>query len=526
MSHPRASGPSLTLPAFVDRPLTSGRVLTRWFVSLTVGIWCLASFWMFYGSGSGEHDSFAVAAGIVRGAQTGDVINVFCYGKQIQFVYYYLAHVLLQDSVPSSASVLLVMNITGVVASLAIPFMLVTVFRNLFADGSRAELAVLLLVTSPVYLYTLSYGHAFHVAIVLLLAGWLVLPSTLTVSMTDAARLIAAATLIALGLMMRFEAVVFLGALLWFLSVGHYRRRPRFVAASTIALASGGVTYLVVKSVFIAPSITALSSESPSLLNYAKAVFSFYFTRSVQYGVAHMVAEIGMPLVVAIAAAWVGLGRLRWPQRLAIVAGLIPSLLVYLPNPSPPRHFYIVTITLACFIALALSASAVLRFRRWAPALLLANLALPWLFIPIDARPLPERATVTYNALERTEINQAQIRDALPFFRQMVDTLGGRRAVVFGSWIHLAELSSILVEDPSVDAREVEVLPGIRGVSLKGKNVDLTFIETQDRKAVFDAVRALRAAPDAPVCLSLVRNAAVEDGLGIGIPPAVLIWMS
>lgn len=504
--------------------------VTPFFVVAVLATWLGGVLRLFYVEGSGEHDTFMMAAGIVRAAQTGEVLNAFCYGREIQFLYYYVARALTYLETPTSSEVLLAMNIVGAAASLAIPFLLASVLTHVLGSRARSEVAVLLSVSSPLYLFTVSYGHPFQLALAVLLTSWVVLAhaARLPWSARSRAALLAvvAALLQAAAFMLRLEQVALAAIALLAFTAVDWRRQRRLLALGATALAVGGALFLAGRALLpYAPSVG--TPPQHGLTGYLNIVWQLFNPRLVAWGSAHLVTEVGMPLLaIAAAVAAASVVHRCWRFIFALLAGVTPSLGVYLANPSPPRHFYIVSLALACFIAGAASDRWLMPLRLAFPALLLAGLVLPWTVMAIGARSAAERATVSYNVIERTDRNKRQIREAFVFYDRLVAEARGRPLVVFGSWVHLAQLASSLVHDPNVRIERVDVVPRVTAIALRGPGIELYFIETYARRTVVRATASLRETGDAYLCISLLKGGPSVNDLGLPIPPEIRWWTS
>src|ERR1051325_679402 len=77
--------------------------------------WTILAGSMFYRIGSGEHDTFMMAAGIVHGVKTDHVINSMNYGNDLQFIFYYAMHYLARSFALDGGDLLLLMNSIGAV---------------------------------------------------------------------------------------------------------------------------------------------------------------------------------------------------------------------------------------------------------------------------------------------------------------------------------------------------------------------------------------------------------------------------
>jgi hypothetical protein len=263
------------------------------------------------------------------------------------------------------------------------------------------------------------------------------------------------------------------------------------------------------------------------LLAYTAIVANLLNPAGLAWGAAHLFAEVGPPLlfggfVLAIACVLQG----DWRALIVLSVGMVPSLAVYLANPSPPRHFYVVTVALACFIAVTADAAHLRTFRILTPVFLVLNLVTPWALTAADGRSLPDRGIVTYNVIERTDRNQTQIREAFAFYDRLIDAVDGRPIVVFGSWVHLAQLTSALVSDPTLTLQRTQLLPGLTAMSLTRADLQVYFVETYDPGAVKAASDSLASSRPDLLRLSLVESITPVNDVGLVIPPEIRWWTS
>jgi dolichyl-phosphate beta-glucosyltransferase len=502
-----------------EAPASPGPVLTPTFVLAVVALWGVATLRLFFTSGSGEHDTFMIAAGVVNGAQTGNVINPFCYDPGLQFLFYHLFHLFTASWIPSTANVLAIMNVAGGLSSLAIPFLLALVLAPAMRDPARARLAVLLFAVSPLYFFTVSYGHPFSVALPVFLLSWILLRPLLS---PDEGRLgwprIAAAVAIqAVALMIRFEQVALFGVLMLSLVALQRDRIWSRLAIAGGAFAAAVSACLVVRHALI-PHGKAIASDIPVL-------FSILQPAQVRWGSVHLLSEVGLPLLAAGAlVAFYAARRRNVGLLLVAVAGALPTMAVYIGNPSPPRHFYVASLGLATLIAAGVSSRRIPRWNVALPFILVANLTLPWALMAVDGRTYPDRAMVTYNALERTDRDKAQIRAAFPFYARLLEQAHGRRVVVFGSWIHVAELMSSLVEIPGTTIDRTSIASLKRAIEMRGRGVDVFAIETYDPAYVEAMEKDLRKASPGIVIISLVEGGPKINDLNLAIPPQIYWW--
>ncbi len=500
------------------------RAVTTPFLLAILALWAGGVVRLFYLQGTGEHDTFMMAAGVVRGAQGGGAINPFCYGPKLQFLFYDLFRVATRLWAPATEGVLRAMNVMGALCSLAIPFLLLRALVVRLGDGARARLAVLLLVTSPVYFYIVSYGHPFHLALVLFLGSLLVIDLGRSKSTAAAIPLCAIAALLqAAALMIRFEQIALCGALaVGLVAVRPDRRRGDWLAA--LGVFAAALAGFVAGQVLLAPDLGP-QETGPGFIENLRLLLRTVNAGLVQWGAAHLVAEIG-PLLV-LAAVWLGLRGLverKWGALFAGAAGVGPSVLLYIGNPSPPRHFYVATIGLACFVAASVGPGWGRRLRLATPLVLAVNLAAPWAFALGAGGSASRRPVVALNVIERTDRNKLEIAAAYPFYDQVIAAAESRPVVVFGSWVHVAQIAARIVNDPTVQMGRAALPGNVKASALRRPGLELYLVETYDPRAVLAATKAFRDAGRNFACVSLVENGPAVNDLQLAIPREIFWW--
>ena len=142
-----------------SKPLNS----SLYFASVSL-ITLAAIVFLFFNHGSGEHDTFQMAASIVHSVETGEIINNASYNPNLQFLFYYLFYPLALALDVDSNQILLIMNIMGAVCSFLIPFLFWLLLRSALELESQAQLATLLVISSTVFMFLVGYGYPFLLA--------------------------------------------------------------------------------------------------------------------------------------------------------------------------------------------------------------------------------------------------------------------------------------------------------------------------------------------------------------------------
>ena len=494
---------------------------SRQAIFVVIGLWLLGVLRLLYTNGTGEHDVFMMAAGVVRG-QTGGVLNELCYGTPIQFLFYYAFRVITLIRPMTSAEVLLLVNIAGAISSLAMALLMLRVFSTLLAQPSRAELAILLLVSSPMYYYLIWYGHPFHIGVVVLLCAWMALLKGFdSLPSRRGWLLIAASTVLqSLSFMIRLEQVAMTCALLMGLLA--LRRRYGWFHVTIAATASVVAMGLFVGCAVLFARTGGLQGADPSTTGGLALLRTSADLQAVIWGTAHIVVEVGLPLL-ALAGLALTVGALRsdWATMFLVgTTGVLPTLAIYIGNPSPTRHLYLLAVGLGCFVASVLNDTWVGRLRRYAVPILAFNLVLPWGLAAVDGGP---RSTVTYNVVERTDRNRTQIADAQPFYDRLLIEAHKSPVVVFGGWVHVAQLAALAANDPDMRFEPAKLPGGVFGFAVRKGSMELYLVETYDRDFIVKGIAAIHKADSRFRCVSVVSP---EDGNDVllEIPKSMTWW--
>jgi hypothetical protein len=302
-------------------------------------------------------------------------------------------------------------------------------------------------------------------------------------------------------------------------------RRYRVWIAAVGVFGVGLAAFAVAKLVLVPSAGSTSVASGSSVTANIRLLLRSVDPGLVRWGASHLVVEIGAPLLLG--GVWIAARCVRsrqWRPLLAAVAGVGPSLLLYIGNPSPPRHFYVAATGLACFVAVGVPTHRVQRLSVLVPLILFANLLFPWTLMPADGKSYPDRSVVTYNVIERSDRNRAEIRAAFPFYGRLIAAAHARPVVLFASWVHAAQIASLLVNDPAVRLEQV-VLPGnVRASALRRPGLELYLVETYDASFVTAAVSEFRRRRERLACLSLVEGATSVNDLGLAIPKEIYWW--
>ena len=499
-------------------------VLAILFVVLT---WFAASGTMFYSFGSGEHDTFMMVAGIVRAEKTGQVINPLNYGSDLQFMFYYLFNMVLRVVPLTYDQILLSMNIIGTLLSLLIPILLLVLLRRNFDLGSL-EIVPIILVTAPAYLYTLPYGHPFHIAFSFSLLSFIFFFDSYkgTRRIKSALLFLLAVIMMAVALTIRADQVI----LFWFVICGlliyaRERKRTKWLGLFCLLCSSAAIFFLS-HSLLVPPQEMAGPAERSisTVMNLVRLVKSTYKFDALLWSMAHHVTEIALPLIVLCVFAAIKLLRKKESFVLfGFAVSLIPSALTYLVNPSPPRHFIITIIALAIFFSVSIGSMKLPWPTLLGLVLLVFNLLLPPALATISGKAADVRPTCTYNIIQRHLRNKEQIKASLPFFSELVLHVPSN-TTIFGQWIHIAQITMLLSDRNDLEFKKVKMSGVTRALKLSYGGKEIYLVEAYNAKIVGGIVEELRGTAKGFHFISLLSDDLYGDDVIVIRKPEQLLW--
>ena len=130
---------------------------------------------------------------------------------------------------------------------------------------------------------------------------------------------------------------------------------------------------------------------------------------------------------------------------------------------------------------------------------------------------------ISYNVIERTDRNKREIQSAFRFYDQLLSNPRARKVVIFGNWIHVAELMSYAVDVQEIQVDEVSSLGIKTGLFMRRGGVEVYAIEVYDPHEVSAMADRLRQSDKEVQCLSLIEGAPIND-LEVPIPAEIHWW--
>jgi len=312
----------------------------------------------------GEIDVAWMIAGVMHGTLAHvPFTGPLHYGESFSFGYYALLYLLPPQVRADPASLARVVNLIGLISiTAALP--LAWRYLARLMDERAAAFAVAVFFFSPLVLHASGSGHPLLLAFALALAGALTL---------DRAP-IAGIALMTAALAVRAEIAL----LLPFFALAE----PP-LARRALQLGAALALFFALQRFFVSPS----QAGPGSILAF---IAGYYDWRLLPRGAALIVIGAGFATcaAAALALATRGGASLGRHGAIALAALVLPSLLAWLPNPQPARHFFIVVLGIALFlawrVAAAVRSGSVLAVI--AVALIVANQALAEAAYPFIVR--------------------------------------------------------------------------------------------------------------------------------------------
>jgi hypothetical protein len=326
-----------------------------WLAVLPALVYAAAVFPFIYRNVPGEIDISQMAFAIIHGQLTGlHEAAGYHYGYPISFGYYYFLYHLAPGAILSSSTTLIsLMNAIGFCAAVVAVGLLGLYLSRLY--GLRVALiTTLIFAFSPMFLELGTYGHPELPAFCLLLLGAYVLtfdtniPESMirrALVVTTAAAAILAALCVRSDVILALPFIAIAGRNSGGSLLEHLRAMlPRIVAVSVAALG-----FFILQHIALAS--TGSTGES-HLVQYLAFSDNLSLAKK---GLVIIVLGSGIASILLCAIVLL-LGYLRG-LRLADIAAIgsliFLSLVLWLPNPAPPRHFLFLVLAVALVIGIA-----------------------------------------------------------------------------------------------------------------------------------------------------------------------------
>ncbi|MGC1386704.1 MAG: hypothetical protein WA807_01715 [Steroidobacteraceae bacterium] len=432
----------------------------------------------------GEIDLSQMAFAIIHGQATGlGEAAGYHYGYPISFGYYYFIYNVAPNTVLlSSTQLIAFMNVLGCCSAIVAVALLGLYLCRLY-DARVALVTTLLFAFSPMYLELGTYGHPELPAFCLLLLGAYLLTFATGNKTSTAHRAVAAASAMAAilaALCVRSDVLLALP----FLAIARrgksdtIRAYVQDMLPRVVPIIAAALGFFVLQRIILTSFGTSGHTE---LMQYLASADDLGATKK-----ALVIIVFGTGIASVILCAFVIVMRRLRPlgivDALAIGSMVLLSVVLWLPNPAPARHFLFVSLAVALVIGLGFaqraSLSLLLAVGILTPA---ANQALAELFYPaVIAKydwayyrpPTERRATraVPMGFFVRdhraNQMNFTRLRNEGIALAQACDSQ--RRALVFADEPYYY-LMALAERDSTLQLNTVEPELGARVVHAKGK---------------------------------------------------------
>lgn len=486
-------------------------------------VWSFAAILMFFYVGSGEHDTYQMVAGINYGVNHKNIFNVCNYGEKLQFLFYVVFHYIAEQFKLNSSELLLVINICGSFLSLLIVFLMRYLFQRI-TDRKISYMIPILVISSPAFLFTLPYGHPFHFAFTISLIALLLVFHTIEYRKKHwiIFFFLIATVLQGLAFSIRLEQVgLFLFCCLGYLIYTERLNSKKFLVL-ILHTALALTFFFLLRKLILSGAIDAAEIAPKNYLNLLS--HSRVKLSELAWTGGHHLVEFGLPLIgMSIFCFYKMLVNKDIKKIFGFAVSVLPPLLIYLFNPSPPRHFIITIISLSVFIATYYGSNHKINLVKFGLIILAINMLFPPLLSLTDiGRYDGERRNFTFNVVERQRRNFIQSKHALKFFKNLRNE-STNNTIIIGNWIHIAQMSMILSEEPDmVVAKEENLIPG--KMILRYDCPDKTFylIESYNMKEAYDIAKLINK--NQYSILTIINQSQDINDLGIYIPKQLYWW--
>lgn len=309
----------------------------------------------------GEPDLARMLFGLVYGEVTGQRLGAgFQYGANFSFGYYLGFFHLIPSRVLADPYRLAVwMNLTGFVSALlAIPLVWSFV-RRVSASSNSAAAATIVFFFSPLVLVLATSGHPVLPAFVLAIGAGVAFVAATSADRPRWAMVLIGTLLAFASLCIRADMALAFPMLIWASQreagkEWQWRREIRPMLIRLAALALAVLAFLVVQTwVMAGRHLDAAAVAAPkgfgSLIRF---IAMFYDVARIPKGFALMVLGCGLAVIFACLLFVLAYRKARLDAFRSglLLLTVLPSLLFWLPNPQPVRHFLLVAFGCAMLI--------------------------------------------------------------------------------------------------------------------------------------------------------------------------------
>jgi hypothetical protein len=508
-----------------------------WIIIAIITIWGIFSYLMFFSVGSGEHDTFMMAAGMVHGLKNNMAINYVNYGNDSQFLFYYIFHYIFKGNILTGTDILIIWNVVGALSALIIPLLLYCLLKCFNLKDLFFDIAPILLLISPAYAFTIPYGHPFHIAFTIALSSLIIL--IISQKQNNNAfkygLYIVSIVLQSIALSIRVEQVLFF----WFCIIGLYiyakiKDINKWMEMFIYFIASS-LLFLILHKYLVPTFSTTYSSDNvvsyadgayiilTKLYNYAK---NTYALGDFVGNLAYHITDIGLPIIfMSTIYVYKNITEKKYYILMALLVSAGPSFFLYLTNAHPPRHSIITIIALSIFIAINLGEIKLKKMFMIVIATITLNMiGPPFLNIFDPGGEGGQRRTYTYNFIQRHGRNKVQIKTAMEFYNILFNKIP-EDTVLFANWIHIAQISMMLAPNSNFKINSVEIIPGVKAVDISYKDKKIFIIECYALSDVEKIYKFAKIIYPNTCFISIIGKGQVNE-LELDIPQEIDWWSS
>lgn len=301
----------------------------------------------------GEGDLTLVTNGLLLGSRIGfDAASSLHYGLSFSYGYYWFIYTVLPDSLFRHAEdVIMFINESGYVSALATLTFAALLVARLYG-AFVAACSIIIFGFSPMFLELATSGHPLLPAAALLFFGGYLLLLGEGLAPMWARVLVTALSgmVIFASLSVRADTALALPWLVFATREWKPDRTMLFnILARGVTVTAAFLVFLYVQRFFVSDT-----GSTGALGNFLSV---FYQIRQVPKGVVALLIASGLITSLCVAAAFLLKSRsLKHAAFLALLL-IVPTLVFWLPNPLPSRHFFFAIFGAAVFIGVALLAA-------------------------------------------------------------------------------------------------------------------------------------------------------------------------
>jgi len=318
-------------------------------------IFILTRIFFLYYPFHGEPDVYRMSMGIHYNLLTGEgLFGSFLYGKSFSFGYYFTVFKIISVFPFFLKNLELLFIIITLVSSFLIIFFIINLFSRFSPSKLHLNIFLALWILSPVWWECTTYSHPIVPATALSLAGAICLKNAYNNISWKKSLIYFVFSCLLFFISFSFRAEVMLVTpALFLLCVESARKDKSKLLLSVVSILLAGIIFFIFQNYLIRLSATPTSdtlqkvsfSSFTLLFNFLKHFASF---TKVTKGIIAVIFAFGIVSIFFVPLGLYSAIKKGYYRYLIIMfLFIIPSLLFWLPNPTPFRHFLLVIIGLA-----------------------------------------------------------------------------------------------------------------------------------------------------------------------------------